>query len=176
MSAMVVRTTRSKPTSASQRQQIREAPPQKRGPVSRVTISLSEELLTDLDQIVGEGGFQSRSQAVADFVHRALVDTKSEKGDDVMVGTITLFYDHTVAGLQQRLASLQRRYIDEVISSLHVHLTGEKTLEVILVQGPAPKLRAVAGDMGKLRGVISGHLQLAAAVIPPLHPLPTRAR
>jgi hypothetical protein len=37
-------------------------------------------------------------------------------------------------------------------------------------------LRAVAGDMGKLRGVISGHLQLAAAVIPPLHPLPTRAR
>jgi CopG family nickel-responsive transcriptional regulator len=93
-----------------------------------------------------------------------------------MVGTITLFYDHTVGGLQQRLAALQRRYIDEVISSLHVHLTGEKTLEVILVQGPAPKLRAVAGDMGKLRGVISGHLQLAAAVIPPLHPLPVKSR
>ncbi len=173
---MVLRTTRSKRTTVSQRRQIREVPPQKRGPVSRVTISLSEELLTDLDHVVTERGFQSRSQAVADFVHRALVDTKSEKGDDVMVGTITLFYDHTVGGLQQRLASLQRRYIDEVISSLHVHLTGEKTLEVILVQGPAPKLRAVAGDMGKLRGVISGHLQLAAAVIPPLHPLPNRTR
>lgn len=173
---MVVRTTRSKRTTVSQRRHIREMPPQKRGPVSRVTISLSEELLTDLDHVVAERGFQSRSQAVADFVHRALVDTKSEKGDDVMVGTITLFYDHTVGGLQQRLASLQRRYIDEVISSLHVHLTGEKTLELILVQGPAPKLRAVAGDMGKLRGVISGHLQLAAAVIPPLHPLPNRTR
>jgi hypothetical protein len=37
-------------------------------------------------------------------------------------------------------------------------------------------LRAVAGDMGKLRGVISGHLQLAAAVIPPLHPLPVKSR
>lgn len=173
---MVVRTTRSKRTTVSQRRHIREMPPQKRGPVSRVTISLSEELLTDLDHVVAERGFQSRSQAVADFVHRALVDTKSEKGDDVMVGTITLFYDHTVGGLQQRLASLQRRYIDEVISSLHVHLTGEKTLELILVQGPAPKLRAVAGDMGRLRGVISGHLQLAAAVIPPLHPLPNRTR
>jgi len=94
----------------------------------------------------------------------------------VMVGTITLFYDHTVGGLQQRLADLQRRYIDEVISSLHVHLTGNKTLEVILVQGPAPKLRAVAEEMGKLRGVVSEHLQLAAAIIPQLHPLPGKAR
>ncbi len=173
---MVVRTTRSKRTARPRRSQRTDAPAQKREPVSRITISLAGNLLADLDQVVAERGFQSRSQAVADFVHRALVDTKSEHGQDVMVGTITLFYDHTVGGLQQRLASLQRRYIDEVISSLHVHLTGEKTLEVILVQGPAPKLRAVAGDMGKLRGVISGHLQLAAAVIPPLHPLPAKVR
>lgn len=173
---MVAKTPRSKRSSAKVR---RTAPPTeavKRGPVSRVTISLSEDLLTDLDHVVADRGFQSRSQAVADFVHRALVETKSDKGEDVMVGTITLFYDHTVGGLQQRLADLQRRYIDEVISSLHVHLTGDKTLEVILVQGPAPKLRAVAGEMGKLRGVVSEHLQLAAAIIPQLHPLPAKRR
>jgi CopG family transcriptional regulator, nickel-responsive regulator len=173
---MVVRTTRSKQPLQLQRSRTAPIRTAKRGPVSRITISLSEDLLIDLDHVVAERGFQSRSQAVADFVHRALVETKSDKGEDVMVGTITLFYDHTVGGVQQRLAALQRRFIDEVISSLHVHLTGEKTLEVILVQGPAPKLRAVAGDMGKLRGVISGHLQLAAAVIPPLHPLPPKNR
>ncbi len=173
---MVVRTARSKRMSEAGRRRGKAAAPVRRGSVSRITISLPEELLTDLDAVVEERGFLSRSQAVADFVHRALVETKSEKGRDIMVGTITLFYDHTIGGLQQRLADLQRRYIDEVISSLHVHLTGEKTLEVILVQGPAPKLRAVAGEMGKLRGVISEHLQLAAAIIPPLHPLPAKAR
>ncbi len=173
---MVERTARTKRQSRKSARPTLSAGPAKRGPVSRVTISLSEDLLTDLDHVVSERGFQSRSQAVADFVHRALVETKSEKGEDVMVGTITLFYDHTVGGLQQRLADLQRRYIDEVISSLHVHLTGDKTLEVILVQGPAPKLRAVAGEMGKLRGVISEHLQLAAAIIPQLHPLPSKSR
>ena len=173
---MVAKTTRSKRPSPSAPGPAPAATPVKRGPVSRVTISLSEDLLTDLDHVVTERGFQSRSQAVADFVHRALVETKSDKGEDVMVGTITLFYDHTVGGLQQRLADLQRRYIDEVISSLHVHLTGQKTLEVILVQGPAPKLRAVAGEIGKLRGVISEHLQLAAAIIPQLHPLPAKRR
>jgi CopG family transcriptional regulator, nickel-responsive regulator len=173
---MVAKTPRSKSSSAKVRRTAPATDPVRRGPVSRVTISLSEDLLTDLDHVVTERGFQSRSQAVADFVHRALVETKSDKGEDVMVGTITLFYDHTVGGLQQRLADLQRRYIDEVISSLHVHLTGDKTLEVILVQGPAPKLRAVAGEIGKLRGVISEHLQLAAAIIPQLHPLPAKRR
>jgi CopG family nickel-responsive transcriptional regulator len=173
---MVVRTTRSKRVSAAGRRRRQSSAPAKRGPVSRITISLPEELLSDLDTVVAQRGFLSRSQAVADFVHRALVETKSDTGEDVMVGTITLFYDHTVGGLQQRLADLQRRYIDEVISSLHVHLTGDKTLEVILVQGPAPKLRAVAEEMGKLRGVVSEHLQLAAAIIPQLHPLPGKAR
>lgn len=173
---MAAKSPRSKRLSAKVRPNAPATKPIKRGLVSRITISLSEDLLTDLDQVVTERGFQSRSQAVADFVHRALVETKSDKGEDVMVGTITLFYDHTVGGLQQRLADLQRRYIDEVISSLHVHLTGDKTLEVILVQGPAPKLRAVAGEIGKLRGVISEHLQLAAAIIPQLHPLPAKRR
>lgn len=173
---MADRTARSRRSGGTARTSPSKAPAAKRGPVSRITISLPEDLLTDLDHVVAGRGFLSRSQAVADFVHRALVETKSEAGDDVMVGTITLFYDHAVRGLQQRIAELQRLYIDEVISSLHVHLTGQKTLEVILVQGPAPKLRAVAGEMSKLRGVISGHLQLAAAIIPPLHPLPSKGR
>jgi len=173
---MVVRTSRSKRVPSARRPGSREAARAHRSSVSRITISLPEDLLSDLDRVVVRQGFLSRSQAVADFVHRALVETKGDLGEDVMVGTITLFYDHTVGGLQQRLADLQRRYIDEVISSLHVHLTGDKTLEVILVQGPAPKLRAVAEELGKLRGVISEHLQLAAALIPQLHPLPSRAR
>ena len=42
-------------------------------------------------------------------------------------------------------------------------------LEVLLVQGPATRLQAIANEMLALRGVITGHLQLLAAVIPPLH-------
>ena len=42
-------------------------------------------------------------------------------------------------------------------------------LEVLLVQGPAAKLQAIADEMIALRGVVTGHLILLAAVIPPLH-------
>lgn len=139
-------------------------------PVSRISISLPEELLTELDEMVAARGFASRSQAINDMLHQSLVEHKRERGDDVMVGVLTLFYDNSVAGLQKQLADLQFQYIDEVISSLHVHLIHNQTMEVILVQGPAKKLQSIADEMITRRGVISGKMQLIAAVIPPLHP------
>jgi CopG family nickel-responsive transcriptional regulator len=80
-----------------------------------------------------------------------------------------LLYDHSTRGLQKQLADLQHLHIDEVISSLHVHLMHNQTMEVILVQGPAQKLQDIADQMITLRGVITGRIQLMAAVIPPLH-------
>ena len=141
-----------------------------RRPVSRISLSLSEDLLCELDAMVGERGFSNRSQAVAKILHRALVEHRNEVGDRVMVGTITLFYDNLVQGLQQRLAELQRQHIAEVISSLHVHLMQNQTLEVILVQGEARTLQVIADAMIAQRGVISGRLELAAALIPQLKP------
>ncbi len=147
----------------------------RRGQVSRISLSIPEELLRELDTMVDERGFASRSQAVATLLHRSLVEHRNEVGNRVMVGTITLFYGHQPHGLQQRLAELQRRHIAEVISSLHVHLMNNQTLEVILVQGPAPKLKAIAAQMITERGVISGRLDLAAALIPQLHPFSDEA-
>ena len=138
--------------------------------VSRISMSLSEELLTELDAMVGHRGFASRSQAVATILHRSLVEHRQEVGDRVMVGTITLFYDNKAKGLQADLAALQQDNIAEVISSLHVHLIDNQTLEVVLVQGPAQKLQAIAYQMITQKGVMSGRLELVAALIPQVHP------
>lgn len=139
-------------------------------PVSRISMSLPEKLLAELDRMVAERGFASRSHAISDMLHQFLVEHKREVGDDVMVGTITLFYDNSVAGLQKQLADLQFRHIDEVISSLHVHLMHNQTMEVILVQGPVRALQSIADEMISRRGIISGKMHLVAALIPQLHP------
>lgn len=145
-------------------------------PVSRISISLAEDLLIDLDRMVTGRGFESRSQAISDMINQQLVEHKRKIGNEVMAGTVTLLYDHSTRGLQKQLADLQHEHIDEVISSLHVHLMHNQTMEVILVQGPAQKLQEIADEMITLRGVITGRMQLMAAVIPPLHPLPPRHR
>lgn len=139
-------------------------------PVSRISISLPEKLLRDLDRMVRARGFDSRSQAINEMLHNALTEHSNDVGDDVMVGIIALFYNNAVPGLQKQLADLQVRYIDEVISSLHIHLMNNQTMEVVLVQGPARTLQMIADEMTSRRGVISGRMHLVAALIPQVHP------
>jgi CopG family transcriptional regulator, nickel-responsive regulator len=144
--------------------------PDRSRPVSRISISLPEDLLNDLDCMVEARGFESRSQAVNDMLHQFLLEHKCDQGDDVMVGIVALFYKNSVPGVQKQLADLQFQHIDEVISSLHVHLMHNQTMEVILVQGPARKLQMIADEMTSRRGVTSGKMHLIAALIPQLHP------
>jgi len=139
-------------------------------PVSRISMSLPYALLKELDRMVSERGFISRSQAINDMLHQFLIEHKRERGDDIMIGTVTLVYDNSVPGLQKQLADLQSRHIDEVISSLHVHLVRNQTMEVILLQGPVKSLQGIADEMISRRGVISGKMHLVAALMPQLHP------
>jgi CopG family nickel-responsive transcriptional regulator len=137
--------------------------------VSRISVSLPPDLLAELDSMVESRGYGSRSQAIGEMVNFQLAEHKRTLGNEVMAGTLTLLYNRATRGLHGKLADIQYQNIAEVISSLHVHLTEDQMLEVILVQGPATRLQAIADEMLAQRGVITGRLQLLAAVIPPLH-------
>ena len=60
-------------------------------------------------------------------------------------------------------------YIKEVISSQHVLLEDDQSLEVLLVQGPARRLNTLCDDLRKLRGVQQIKLVTTTALLPPLH-------
>ena len=140
--------------------------------VSRISVSLPEPLLNQLDSMVFNRGFESRSQAIAEMINQQLVEYSQEMGEEIMAGTITLVYDHSAPGVQKQLADLQHAHLTEVISSLHVHLMHAHTMEVILVQGPAARLQWIADRLVTCRGVITGKLQLTTAIIPQVQPLP----
>ena len=140
--------------------------------VSRISVSLPEHLVIELDKMVKQRGFESRSQAIAEMINQQLAEHRKELGQAIMAGTINLVYNHSVPGLQKQLRELQHEYIDEVISSLNVNLVHSQTLEVILVQGPAQRLQTIANRMIASRGVISGKLLMSAAILPQVHPLP----
>ena len=136
--------------------------------VSRISVSIQPSLLEELDAMVSDRGYASRSAAVSDMVNAQLVEYKRKLGSEVMVGSITLHYDRTVPGLLKQLAELQFRHIDEVISSLHVQLSKNQVMEVMLVQGRANRLQKIADELATRRGVISGTLQLLTAIMPPI--------
>lgn len=141
----------------------------------RVTISLPDTVYRQFEELMTERGFQNRSQAIAEVLTQHIADYYSLKGNRLMAGTITLFYDHKRPGLKQQIADIQHEHIREVISSLHVLLENSNTMEVILVQGPAKRLRQIANKLLACKGVLAGRLNLTRTLLPPIQTQPDEA-
>lgn len=135
----------------------------------RISVSLPAKLATALDAMVAARGFQNRSQAVAEMIEQGLIAHQQEDGETLMAGTITLFYDAGKTGLLQELARIERAHVEECISSQHVLLEGQHIMEVVLVQGPVRRLRALTNQMLACKGVSSGGLTLTSKLIPQVH-------
>jgi CopG family nickel-responsive transcriptional regulator len=134
-----------------------------------MSVSLPSPLLRQLDEVVEKRGGGNRSQAVAEMIRHYVLDHGDRGGHQVMAGMITAFYANDRGWLRGRLQDIQHRYLKEVISSHHTFLEGDQSLEALLVQGPAERLRALADEMAACKGVHTVKLAITASLLPPLH-------
>jgi len=137
--------------------------------LARLSVSLPDQLLTQLDVMVRERQLPSRSQMLAELIRHALAEHSEDRTNSVLAGTVTLIYRAENGRVRQALARTQCNYIKEIISSQHVVLEDDQSLEVLLVQGPARRLRALCDDLRKVRGVQQIKLVTTTALLPPLH-------
>jgi CopG family transcriptional regulator, nickel-responsive regulator len=137
--------------------------------LARLSVSLPEELLNRLDTMVQERGLPSRSQMIAELIRHALAEHGEQRTNSVLAGTVTLIYRADNGRVRQALAQTQSTYIKEIISSQHVVLEEDQSLEVLLVQGPAWRLKELCDDLRKVRGVQQIKLVTTTALLPPLH-------
>ena len=142
-----------------------------REPVSRISISLPPAVSRGLDKLVKARGFESRSQAVTSIINESLLEHRRQAKDEVMAGTITLFYNQGRKNILGELAALKRRFLDEVIGSLQVQLENNHVMDVVLVQGPVGILQKITDRLVACKGVEVGKLTLTSTIMPPLHPL-----
>jgi len=138
--------------------------------VKRISISLQPDLFEALDQITENRGFKSRSQALSEMIAQAATSHSEHLGREVVAGTITLVYDESKPGLLECLSQIQREHINEVLSSQHVLLDNNHTMQVLLVQGPAHQLREIKDELVACKGVRKGNLTLTSQLLPPIHP------
>ena len=119
--------------------------------------------------MVEERELPSRSQMFAELIRHALAEHRESRGNAVLAGTLTLIYRAESGRVRHALAQVESSYIKEVISSQHVLLEEEQSLEVLLVQGPTRRLQALCDDFRKVRGVQQIELVTTTALLPPLH-------
>jgi len=126
--------------------------------LSRFGVSLEEDLLQAFDLSIGGQGYQNRSEAIRDLIRDHLIQKKVGKGDEEVVGVISLLYDHRTHHLSDVLADMQHKASVMVNASLHIHLDPHNCLEVIVVRGSANKVHEVAGQLIATKGVQNGRL------------------
>ncbi len=138
-------------------------------PLARLSMSLPAELSRKLDMMVEERDLPSRSQLIAELIRHALARHESlTRPEAMLAGTITLVYRGDQGRVRHQLAQTQADYLTEVISSQHVFLEQDQSLEVLLVQGPAARLKALCDALRRVRGVHQLELVTTTALLPPL--------
>ena len=137
--------------------------------LARLSISLPAELVAQLDGMITERGLSNRSQMIAEMIRHELAEHSETQPDAIIAGTITLIYRAESGRVRNALAQTQLTYLKEVISSQHVFLEEDQSLEVLLVQGPGERLRGLCDELRKIRGVQQIKLVTTTALLPPLH-------
>lgn len=131
--------------------------------IVRFSVSLEDDLLEQFDQYCQQEQFATRSEAVRQLIRDTLTRGAWESQCQDAAGTLTLVYDHHRAQLGERLTQLQHDHVDLVISTMHTHLTHDLCLEVIVLRGPAERLKRIAAQLRGMKGIHKGELVMASA-------------
>ncbi len=127
------------------------------GRVARFAVSIDEKLLERFDDFLEKKGYVSRSEAIRDLIRNALIE-ESIGEDREVFGTITIVYDHHKKELADRITDIEHSYLENIVSTMHIHIDHNHCLETIAVKGKASKIKELADKIISLKGVKHGKL------------------
>jgi CopG family nickel-responsive transcriptional regulator len=128
--------------------------------LTRFGLSMPAALVADLDAWRLQHGYTNRSEAIRDMVRDTLVAARwhddNSDPDAEVVGVVTLVYQHTTRQLSEHLTQVQHHDHTVAQAALHIHLTPEHCLEVIVLRGHKAEVTAMADSLISARGVLHG--------------------
>jgi len=140
--------------------------------IVRLSVSLERPLYERLEKLVAQSRYSNRSEFVRDLIRAHLVD-QEWRTDKVLLGTISLIYDHSARGLTDRLTHQQHHFSGNVLATTHVHLDADLCAEMIMVRGKGKDIKELADRLQREKGVL--HAKLATGTTGKALPRPRKA-
>lgn len=127
--------------------------------MQRVTITLDEELMGELDRLIAVRGYQNRSEAIRDLTRAGLRQAAAEAGGSTdCVAALVYVYDHSSRELAKRLTNAFHDHHALSLATMHVHLDHESCMEVTVLRGATAEVQHMADHVIAERGVRHGRL------------------
>lgn len=119
------------------------------GRLVRFGVSMEEELLRRFDEVIASKGYGNRSEAIRDLIRNAILEEEWKETEGRAMAVLVIVYDH----LKRNLTGMEHEYLEEIISTLHLHIDEDNCLEIVLLRGEVPLLKEIASKIGSQRGV-----------------------
>ena len=127
--------------------------------MERITITLDDDLLAEVDRMIAAQGYQNRSEAIRDFVRAGIQQSRRDSGrSENCVAALVYVYDHAARDLSKRLVESFHDHHDLSLATLHVHLDDDMCMEVTALQGPTAEVQHLADHVIAERGVRYGRV------------------
>ena len=130
------------------------------GKVKRISITLPEEVLEDLDNMMKIIGAHNRSKVISNAILSYLSTYRWMLGKGIVSGSVTFIYDHERGETVRKVTHIQHEFIDIIKASIHVHLSEKICLEIISVVGDVERLKALLNELREIKAVIGVNFSL----------------
>jgi len=127
--------------------------------MQRITITVDDDLMKDVDRLIATRGYQNRSEAIRDLTRAGLQQVARDViGSRECVGALVYVYDHSARQLADRLVKAFHKKHDMSLATMHVHLDHDSCMEVTVLKGRNQEVRHFAEHVIAERGVRYGRL------------------
>jgi CopG family nickel-responsive transcriptional regulator len=132
--------------------------------MQRITITVDDDLMDDLDRVIAERGYQNRSEAIRDLARAGLQQALLESGvSRDCVAAVIYVYDHKARDLAKRLTHSFHEHHQLSLSTLHLHLDHDSCMEVTVLKGPTRDVQRLGEHVIAERGVRHGRIVMIPA-------------
>lgn len=129
--------------------------------MKRITITVDDALLDEVERMIGQGGYPTRSEVIRDLMRLGLRSVALDAGKmQDCVGILSYIYDHEARDLARKLTASHHNNHDISIASMHIHLDEGSCLEVSVLKGSADTVRDFAEPIISQKAVAYGELKI----------------
>ena len=127
--------------------------------MQRVTVTLDDDLMAEIDRFMVDRGYSNRSEALRDLARAGLSHADEGVGADRPCAAVLVYaYDPATRDLARRLVDLHQRRRDLGRGVVSTGLGADERLEVALLEGSTAEVRRLAEAITTERGVRHGRL------------------
>lgn len=119
-----------------------------------ISLSLTPELLSKLDDFVRESGYSSRSEAIRIAVREALSEfTLQRLKREQVVATITVISDRERQDLNFRLMDLRHEFDESIFGNMHLHIGKDYCVEIFILREEPERVLDFVSRVRAFRGI-----------------------